>query len=95
MVAANRPIWYPGNDEAVAPYLDGSLPGERGSRRGRCRTAREHAPRGVGGSRFFKGAFVGHSATSHSAKPSVHCTNRAFRLPLAGDYGFGERRLGI
>ena len=26
--AAGRPIWYPGNQEQVPAYLDGSLPGE-------------------------------------------------------------------
>lgn len=30
MVAASRPIWYPGNDEAVAPHLTGELPGDYG-----------------------------------------------------------------
>jgi hypothetical protein len=26
--AADRPIWYPGNDEQVPAYLDGTLAGE-------------------------------------------------------------------
>ncbi|GAB4819136.1 hypothetical protein N2152v2_006182 [Parachlorella kessleri] len=30
VVAASRPIWYPGNDEVVPPYLDGELPGDYG-----------------------------------------------------------------
>ena len=28
VAAADRPIWYPGNDEVVPDYLDGTLAGE-------------------------------------------------------------------
>lgn len=48
VVAANRPIWYPGNDEVVPPYLTGELPGEPGGEVGGRRGWRERvAQRGA------------------------------------------------
>jgi hypothetical protein len=76
--AASRPIWYPGNDEAVPEYLDGTLAGGTRMRHMQGKQTVKHTL----------------TLAQPNPPPQSPLLLQPALLSLPGDYGFDPLSLG-